>query len=563
MCYLAEMKRSVVLLLLLVAVPKLYAQSALLPYDEEDYGRIHRLEIRIKQFSPFFHSSVAPFFREDISRFADSFIIQGNPVGHRDFQFLNYLQIDNPEWSRSESGKRKAFWGIFYPEKAAFVYHEEKNFAVRVNPILNLQTGRDLTRKEDLYINTRGAEIHGHIGKKVGFYSYLTENQVRAPFYLRQWTSDVGSYPGAGLTKTFKEQGYDFLQARGYITFSPVKDIIRFQFGHDRNFIGDGYRSFILSDFGKEYLFLKINTKVWKLNYQNLFAEMTEQVSGGESTKTRKKYVALHHLSINILKNLNVGLFETIVFDRTDSNGVNSGFEANYLNPVIFYRSVEHGLNSSDNAMIGLNAKWNFLRHFSLYGQLTLDEFKLDEYRNNQGWWANKFAAQIGLKAIDVGLENLDLQYEFNTARPYTFMHFKQTQNYVHFRTPLGHPLGANFREHVALLTYRPTKRLGLYVTYIYSEKGLDIDTLNWGGDIMRKDYTTYVQEYGNTIAQGEKTKVSLLEIRLSYQIAHRMFIEGSWFYRDSKSSLTAYTHRSSIFNIGFRMNFARARNLF
>lgn len=557
------MKRILVLLLLSAALPELNAQSALLPHDEEDYSRIHRLEIRSGQFSPFFHSTVGPWFRQDLARYADSFPIQGNPIGFRDFQFLNYIQTDNPEWSRSESGKRRALWGIFYPEKAALFYHEEKDFAIRVNPILNLQAGRDFSLGDDLYTNTRGVEVHGHIGKKVGFYSYLTENQVRAPFYLRQWTDQVGSYPGAGLTKTFKDGGYDFFQARGYITFSPVKDVIRIQFGHDRNFIGDGYRSFILSDFGKEYLFLKINTKIWKLNYQNLFAEMSDQASGAQTSQTRKKYVAMHHLSYNILKNLNIGLFETIVFDRTDSNGVNGGFEPNYLNPVIFYRSVEHGLNSSDNAMIGVNAKWNFLRHFSLYGQLTLDEFRLEEYRNNKGWWANKYAAQVGLKIMDAFVSNLDLQYEFNTARPYTFMHFKHSQNYVHFRTPLGHPLGANFREHVALLSYRPLKKLGFFITYIYSEKGLDRDSLNWGGNIMLKDYESYVQEYGNTIAQGEKTKVSLLEIRLSYQIAHRMFIDASWFYRDSKSSLIAYTNRSSIVNVGFRMNIARPRNLF
>ncbi|MDX5321531.1 MAG: hypothetical protein LPK45_10415, partial [Bacteroidota bacterium] len=276
-----------------------------------------------------------------------------------------------------------------------------------------------------------------------------------------------------------------------------------------------------------------------------------------------KKYIAMHQLSINLLKNLNVGIFETIVFDRNDSSGRNGGFESNYLNPIIFYRSVEHGLNSSDNAMVGIHAKWNFLRHFQLYGQFTLDEFKLDEYRDNQGWWANKYAAQIGLKVVDALVQNLDLQYEYNVARPYIFMHFKQTQNYTHYRTPVGHPLGANFMEHVALLTYRPTKKLAIYMTYIQSVKGLDRDTLNWGGDIMRKDYNSRVQEYGNKIAQGERTTVNIFEFRASYEVFHRMFLEATWLYRDSKSSLPAFTHTSNILQIGFRANIARPRVLF
>lgn len=557
------MKKALILLALVGSMTGLRAQSALLPYDADEYHRVQRLEIRTGAFSSYFHTTVGPYARKDMAMFADSFKIQGNPISFRDFQYLNYIQMDNPEWSGSQSGKRKPFLKIFYPERSALLYHAQENFAVRINPVYNLTAGQDFSRKEFLYTNTRGIEMHGHIAKRVGFYYFVTDNQLRAPFYLRQYTTYVGAYPSASLTKPYREDGYDFFQGRGYVTFSPVKDIIQFQFGHDRNFIGDGYRSFILSDFGKEYLFLKLNTKVWKLNYQNLFAEMIEQQTGGENSKPLKKYVAMHHLSYNILKNLNVGVFETIVFDRNDSNGNSSGFEANYLNPIIFYRSVEHGLNSSDNAMIGMNAKWNFLHHFQLYGQLTIDELKFTEYLDNKGWYGNKYGAQIGLKIIDALVDNLDLQYEFNTARPYTFMHFKQTQNYTHYRSPLGHPSGANFREHVALLTYRPAKKWAFYATYIFNQKGLDKDTLNWGGDIYRKTYVDRVQEYGNKIAQGELTTVNLLELRLSYEIYHRLYFEACWLYRDSKSTLAAYTTKSNIFSFGIRMNMARPRALF
>jgi len=542
---------------------QLLAQSALLPYDEDDYWMIRRLEIKSGAFSPYFHSSVAPISRQDLARYADSFKIQGNPITFKDFLNLKYIQVDNPAWSNPEAGKRKAFLNYFYPQRSALFYQEGKNFAVSVNPILYLQAGNDFTRKESLYRNTRGFEVRGHIGKKVGFYTYLTENQLRPPYYLQQFSAYVGNYPSAGLTKAFKGNAYDFFQGRGYITFSPVKDLIRIQFGHDRNFIGDGYRSFILSDFGKEYLFLKVNTKVWKFNYQNLFAQMIDRERVGEDGLIRKKYVVMHHLSYNILKNLNVGVFETIVFDRSDSLGNNGYFDINYLNPVIFYRSVEHGLNSSDNAMVGMNARWDFLKHFSLYGQLTLDEFVLDEYRNNRGWWANKYAAQIGLKIIDPGIPNLELQFEYNSARPYTFMHFKRSQNYTHYQTPLGHPLGANFNEGIAILRYRPLKSLQLSFTYINYQKGLDNDTSNWGGDIMQKTYLDYEKEYGNKTGQGEITLVQVFEARASWQVAHRVFLEASYLFRDSRSHLKSYSGTSSILNLGLRMNIARPRNLF
>ncbi|MDX5319996.1 MAG: hypothetical protein LPK45_02890, partial [Bacteroidota bacterium] len=265
------MKKALISLSLLLGTVGSYAQSALLPYDADEYQRIQRIEIVSGQFSKYFHTAAGAIPRKDLARFADSFQIQGNPIRFRDFQFLKFIQEDNPEWSPIESGKRKPILWYFYPQKSAMIYHDQGDFSVKVNPILNLWTGRDVARGENLYMNSRGAEVYGQIGRKLGFYTYLTENQTRAPYYLRQWTSYVGAYPSASLTKSFKTDGYDFFQARGYITFSPIKDYVSLQFGHDRNFIGDGYRSFILSDFGKEYLFLKANTKVWMLNYQNLF----------------------------------------------------------------------------------------------------------------------------------------------------------------------------------------------------------------------------------------------------------------------------------------------------
>ena len=69
---------------------------------------------------------------------------------------------------------------------------------------------------------------------------------------------------------------YDYFDARGYITFNATK-YIDIQFGYDKNFIGNGYRSLFLSDCGNSYLFLKLNTRIWKFNYQNLFMELMPQ----------------------------------------------------------------------------------------------------------------------------------------------------------------------------------------------------------------------------------------------------------------------------------------------
>lgn len=536
----------------------LKGQSANLPYDELTYQWIDRLEIQSGKLSPYFYSFAKPFTRQQVAWFCDSLKISGNRYTTSDFHHLNWLLMDNSEWNHTEAQYRKPLLRYFYHEKTALFSHRDDDVQIFINPVLNLNTGRDFSNRQDLYTNTRGAEAHGNLGKKVGFYSFIAENQMRAPSYLRHYRSITQVFPSAGLTKDFKGDGVDFLQARGYITASPIKQV-NIQFGHDRHFFGDGYRSFILSDLPKENLFLKLTTRAWKFNYTNLFMQLSDYERITTTVGNRKKYMAFHHLGIQLFKNLEVGVFETVVFDRIDSNGISGPFEVNYLNPVIFYRSVEHGLNSRDNALIGANFKWNLLKRFQVYGQVTIDEFNLKELRKRDQWWANKYALQTGVKVLNV-ISDLDFQYEFNVARPYTFMHFRKTQNYTHFNTPLGHPLGANFLEHIAILRYQPYKRWLFQLTAITYRKGLDNDTTNWGGDVYRKRYVTFEREYGNTIAQGEPLRVICGELYVGYQVAHRVWLEASFFFRNAETQVLSFKHNHQYLAVGLRANMARPR---
>ena len=69
----------------------------------------------------------------------------------------------------------------------------------------------------------------------------------------------------------FRDDLMDFYYATGYINY----DINRFfdlQLGHGKHFIGDGYRSMLLSDNSFNYPYLKITTDIWKFKYINLFS---------------------------------------------------------------------------------------------------------------------------------------------------------------------------------------------------------------------------------------------------------------------------------------------------
>jgi hypothetical protein len=545
--------------LMILNYPSIQAQSAYIPLNNDYYHWIERFEIKSGQFNPSLHSHLKPFQRKTIANLADTVWSTMENLSEVDKFNLDYLKQDSWEWSNTvESDSRKPILKALYKKKSDFYSVQVPHFDLHINPVLHGFVGYDKDNEDTPYMNTRGLELRGSIAKKVGFYTYFTDTQATFPTYITQKITELDAIPGEGFYKReIGANGVDFLTARGYITFDAIKNIMNIQFGYDKNFIGNGYRSMVLSDFSSNYLFLKINTNIWKLNYQNIFGQMVSDNLKFDSFYP-VKYFASHHLSLNITKNLNVGLFESIVFSRRDTNNINSSngtYDFRYLNPLIFYRSIEQQAGSPDNANVGLDFKWNFAKHFSLYGQLLVDELIFSEIRSGKGWRGNKQAAQIGLKYIDVaGISNLDLQAEANIARPYTYSHNFKYAEYSNYQQPLAHPLGANFYELIGIARFQPIKRLNLTGKMIYAKYGTDAGGGNWGQNIFLNN-STFEQEYGNKIGQGTQTNLLFLDFTASYQLKHNIFIDFKQIIRKLDSEIETQNQNSVFTSIVFRWN--------
>jgi hypothetical protein len=531
-----------------------YSQSVYAPLNSDYYWKLDRYEIKSSRNNPIFHSVQKPILRIDIADFVDTTLSMDLNLSDEDDFNFEYLKIDNHEWFEEEieNSKKPILKGI-YRKKSDLFYHQDKDFEFHVNPVFEFAGGKDFEEDVSLYMNTRGVELRGSIDGRVGFYSYITDTQGRFPNYVRQYSDSNNALIHEGFWKPFKTDGYDYFSPRGYVTMGITKHI-GLQFGFDRNFIGNGYRSLILSDFGNAYTFLKLNTRIWKINYTNIFAQMTGFYSG-KNEKYPKKYMALHHFSINLGRNVNIGLSETVFFG-SGNTFQEPTFEISYLNPVILYRALEHQLGSPDNVTVALDFKWNFLQHFSVYGQGFLDEFLLAEIRAQDGWWGNKYGFQLGMKYIDVaGIKNLDLQLETNTVRPFTYSHEDIFRNYAQYNQPLAHPLGSNFQEGIVIVRYQPINRLEIKFKGIFARKGFDKNLLdNNGGDIM-KPYTTRNQEYGNSIGQGISTNINYFDFSLSYMLRHNLFIDFQQVFRNTDSGSEPFNISTNYSMVTLRLN--------
>jgi hypothetical protein len=537
------------------------AQSNFAPLNEDYYHWVDRYEIKTGKIIPELFTTIKPYKRSAIVSFIDS-AKQGGACESRADQFnYQYLNNDNWEWSSSATNNsKKPILKHFYKKKSDFFYVNTDDFDLHVNPVIYVGGGNDSRREDMLFINTRGVEVRGMVDKKVGFYTYLTDNQALLPSHVADQMSLTRVIPHEGFWKNYKDgAGVDFLQARGYITVEATKHI-NVQFGHDRFFIGNGYRSLVFSDFAPPSLFFKGNLKVWKINYLFLVNQMTADiraVSTGANASLKgypNKFSAFHHLSVNIGKKLNVGIFESVIFTADDTLG-SDHLRMDYFNPIIFYRAVEQQNGSSDNVLLGMDFKWNLFRKISFYGQFLLDEFVIENIRAGNGWWANKFGVQAGAKYIDAfTIPNFDLQGEINIVRPFTYSHNTNYGNYTHYRQPIAHPLGANFQEMIGIIRYQPLPRLNITGKLILTKIGRDTTGINYGSNILLNN-TTRVQEFNNKIGQGANNDILYGSFTLSWQFKHNLFVDASVVIRKSESLAPFYNNNTSISSLALRWN--------
>ena len=537
-------------------------QSSFLPQQSKHYAFLDRMDIKFCGSEQLSFSHIKPLESKSLTESMEKLLTKNN----NDSNIIQLSKVDqynlisfyrnNNEWisgDRQSLLSKKPVLQHFYKNPANFFEHHGEDFFIAVNPLIQYRQSQERNGDASLtnFINQRGLSVKGHVGKKIGFTMMAMDVQERGPAFFRNWVDSLKAVPGGNFYKIFKTNAVDYIDARGSFSFQAHK-YVGLQLGYDRQFIGSGYRSMFLSDFAGNHLFVKINTKFWKINYQNIFMELHAGAADNSTNNlVPKKYAAMHHLSMNITPWLNVGLFEGVVFGRKDR------FEFGYMNPVIFLRSIEGNLGSQDNALVGADFKINILKRGQVYGQLLLDEFNIAKMRQQSGWWGNKTALQLGCKYVDVfSVKNLDMQVEWNRVRPFTYSHFDSVSNYTHYNQPLAHPLGANFNEYVLLFRYQPIHRLMMTGKLIYWQQGLDSSKsgYNAGGNIFRLSNDGRSNEFGYAILNGIEQKVLNTSLLISYEWKENIFIDAHVLYRKSAIQSTP-TRENLVFGLGFRMN--------
>lgn len=536
-----------------------HAQTTYLQLGHVDYQLLDRLETRTGKLSDDLFLTVKPTSRKSAVKFLTETRRQARYLGLSEIDRFNIAHMISVsgEWAEESAGafdSKRPIFNAFYKKQPDLFYINNKDLFLSVNPVVSVVGLYEQNNTNNpLLTSGRGIEIRSRLFDKIGVYTYFTDNQEELPIHAGNWTDSFTAVPGADYYKAIGTNSYDYLLARSHVDFEAIKDHINVTFGYDKHFLGDGMRSLFLSDFSAGATFLRLNTRVWKLNYQNLYMELKPQYARGSDRRLPRKYATMHHLSVNAFDWLNVGIFEAVIFDRQDR------YEFSYMNPIILYRQIERMLGSPDNVLLGINFKAIALKHIQLYGQFILDEFTFKELTGGNGYWANKFGLQLGGKYFDAfTVKNLDVQGEINLVRPYTYTHYDSTANYTHYNQPLAHPLGAGFVEFLGVARYQPIKRLYLTAKAMYYQQTTDTAGSNFGSNIFA-DYDTRSEQYGVTLINGMKAQCALASFNASYELKENLFIDAGFTYRKkSYEAAIRPPENTTYFMGGIRLNIVR-----
>lgn len=351
-----------------------------------------------------------------------------------------------------------------------------------------------------------GAQFEYTFHPKIHIRAGYTYYGGQLPIYAGRFADSTGALPGIGHIQLSSTGIFMAHVGTGQLRWQWGKRT-EFAIGRDRHFMGDGYRSMILSDNAGPLPYLRLSTSLGPFRYTNMWLRLRDTSNGRTWDQPNIKYAAMHALSWNVHRRWTLALSEWVIWQERDGSTRRLP-DLYYLNPLIFFRPVEYSIGSPDNVILGFSVRHQATKKCSLYGQFVLDEFNIRQLRLHKSWWGNKVAAQVGVKYFDI-LPGLHLQSEVNVARPFTYSHGSPIQSWTHANVPLAHPLGANFVEWCNIIRYQHQEWSFLYRNnWLSFGRDWDADgdgaVDRFGGNITTSYENPYGGPYYHSLLQGE-----------------------------------------------------------
>lgn len=530
-------KRFVAVVLMLVLAHTIHAQQ--IPLDERVQNRLNEMLVE-----------------EDTGIF----------TGFRSMNWLELQQINRLQ----KKDTRDSIFGInTYDSSFAFKQMLSRHWVqlsgngngLTIDPFINATIGKSNEKDNALSTLGAGLRVQAVLKNKFSFNVDLVTNANQYMQYVDSAiVSKQGIIPGANRANLHSNNRYTFTNVGFNLTYTPSKYFL-VSAGYGKQFLGDGYRSLLLSDNSYNNPYLRLQARLWKFTYNVLYNEYNNKYWYEVNGQTQHKFSALHYLAFSA-KKFEIAVFDQVTWLQKDSN-FTRGFDVQYLNPLIFIRPIEFTFNSPDNALIGMSGKIKLFKKGYIYGQLALDDLNLGLTADSgKQFYGNKYALQAGIWNKDIfRLKGLDWRLEWNGVRPYMYGHgvdggatgLNVSPNYSHYHQSLTDPFGANFHEFISIFYYS-NQRWYANLKNVFCIRGENAGVpYNNGEDIFGGEAN--VPRFGVKTLQGEHTKYFFNQLSGGYIInpSNNLVLQADLIYRKRSSSLVDQSEL--YFGLGIKTN--------
>ncbi len=508
------MIRNILIIFLLFISSYLWAQLENVPVSHPVYEYLFRAEA--EGLLPNFSTSNLPLQRIEIIAALNQLHKKINELSANEKILLKkYLQ----EFELFDSEKAVIIYSNldtnqlisseFITDKEKFIYHyKDSNNTVNILPLGNLEF---LTKSEEnVTFGNLGFRIYGSLGSHFGYYLQATNGVIlsgKRDLALEEIHKLQQNVKFADLNSDF-----DFTES--HINFNY--DWFLISIGRQTRLMGSGLtQRLFLSSNSPAQDFISLSAKFEKFEYHyshsSLLATDQANIIAGFNSQFPSKYLVMHRAAFKPNWG-EVAVWEGLIYSKR-------GIDFAYLNPLSFFKSLEHALHDRDNSLLGADFTIRPFHRLQLKGSFILDDIKFEEI--GKKFWSNKTA--WNLSAIYIFPFNLDFGLEYSRVEPYSFSHFDSVNSYTNDGFLLGTSLLPNSDELSILLNYWIGERYPITAKINYQRHGNNIYDKNGnlvknvGGDPFQTRRPLDSEKVN--FLDGDLSETLFLELSAGYEI--------------------------------------------
>jgi hypothetical protein len=435
---------------------------------------------------------------------------------------------------KSPSDNQQVFSSRFFSDDEKFIYHfADEKHNISIKPLFNLDIYSEMQDDANDFfsISNLGFIMYGTLDSMFGYNLQVTNGRL------------INGNRELALQDKYYSTNFKFAGLDSDIDFTESH--LRFEYewfyagiGRERRLMGSGMNEKIfLSDNSLAFDAITLGADFKHFKYKFLHGSLLNLPDSGKYDygfrgELDPKYIALHKFTATPSWG-EVSFWESIIYSRP--------MDIAYLNPLSFFKSLEHALRDRDNSLMGVDITVRPLKNLQLKSSFMMDDMIFEEIGN--GFWGNKTAFNAAVQYVFPF--SIDAGFEYSRVEPFTYSHFNIHNSYTNSEKMLAADILPNSDKYALNINWwwggrYPLKLRAFYLRHgrnIYDDEGNLIK--NVGGDPLQ----THSPEAPDFVKllDGEKVYIFDSSIEAGFEFFRGFNMKGKIGYRTINSDAIPY----------------------